>query len=326
VTTGGALHLLLAAALAAPPAVVDPSACAADDLRCTGQAYVAAARASKSGTQRAQNLYVAHRAFLGLFDRSQDSRDLCRAHELIRQARKVPENRLGERIADSERETQSRMRSSGVECNRNKQSRTRPPVVAAVGPAAEPSPVLEALEPSRALKQPRALESSRALEPSAAIQLFPVPSADPARTVRAPQGSAPRVAARSQVEHRTFVAPARPLLIGGGVALGVSLVLGGLTVYFPARAAASRRTCVKEMCDSTTADEVELEKYAAYAAGGQEYNKNIQLGVITGVAGGAALITAVVLLTMGSRRRAQGVALGPMTRPGAGGLVLSGRF
>jgi hypothetical protein len=164
VTTGGALHLLLAAALAAPPAVVDPSACAADDLRCTGQAYVAAARASKSGTQRAQNLYVAHRAFLGLFDRSQDSRDLCRAHELIRQARKVPENRLGERIADSERETQSRMRSSGVECNRNKQSRTRPPVVAAVGPAAEPSPVLEALESSRALKQPRALESSRALE------------------------------------------------------------------------------------------------------------------------------------------------------------------
>ena len=319
-SAGGTLHLLLAAALAAPPAVVDPSACAADDLRCTGQAYVAAARASKSGTQRAQNLYVAHRAFLGLFDRSQDSRDLCRAHELIRQARKVPENRLGERLADSERETQSRMRSSGVECNRNKQARTRPPVVAALGSTAESSPVLEAPE------APRPAESS------AAILLSPVPGADRARTGFTPRDSAPRLAARSQVEHGSFVPAAaaartyRPLLIGGGFALGVSLVLGGLAVYFPAKAAASRRTCVKEMCASRTPDEAELEKYAEFAAGGQEYNKNIQLGVITGVAGGAALITAVVLLTMGSRRRAQGVALGPMIRPGAGGLVFTGRF
>jgi len=362
--SGGALHLLLVAALATPPVAPDPALCAADDFLCTGKAYVAAARISKSSKERAQYLYTAHRAFLRLYDRSQDGRDLCQAHELIRQARKVPANRLGERLADSERETQSRLRSSGVECSRERSARARPPVVAALPPGPEqpsgsaqskpgqssgsaqsPGSAQSAPGQSSGSAQTAPGQSARSEQsapgqspgstPSTAAQTpvlvaherSAVPAANPGGPPGQPIGAAtrPEVKQQDAALAKPAARSARPFLIGGGVALGASLALGALAIYFPVRATAARRTCLKEMCEVSEPYEFET-KYPPYKAGGDAYERDIQLGVITGVAGGAALVTAIVLLTVGARRKARGLAVGPMIRQGAGGVLFTGRF
>ncbi len=340
-TTGGALHLLLATALAMPPASTEgpdsspsdqgsadqgstdkspadtsPTACAANDLLCVGTAFVASANIATSGKQRAQYLYGAHRAFLRQFDRTQDSQYLCQAQDLLRQARKIPANQLGQRLADSERETQSRLHSSGVECSPGRSKRTRRSSAAAA--TTEPAP-----------------QSTPPTDPAPVPTAAPTPPVDqtllqPSRT---PRVSRPRLAARPQVQHRgpvlskSAARPAKPYLIGGGVALVTSLVLGGLTVYFPVRAAAARRACVAELC-SNWVDESkdELTSYSEYAAGGRAYDRDIGLGVVLGIAAGGTLATAIALLTIGARRRSDRLAAGPLLGPGAGGLQFTGRF
>lgn len=316
----GALHLLLMVAIAAPPRAPDPSACPPDDLRCMGSEYAASARLARSGEERAQSLYSAHRAFLRLYDRSQDSGDLCRAHELIRQARKGPTGELGERLAASERETLSRLRSGGIDCGAGRSKRRpRPPVATTAQPPAE---------------APAAKQS--ASSSSAESELVPVPAATgaprPASTrsgaaLTAPRTSPP-LAADPEVERRgpVFPAsapkPATPLLIGGGVALGMSLVLGGLSVYYGTTGLGTRRRCIDEPC-TTVNDAVDAINYQNEREAYEQYTARAYM---TGIAGGAALATAVTLLAVGARRRARNLALGPMLRPNAGGLLFTGRF
>lgn len=318
----GALHLVVAVALAASPVAPDPSACPADDLRCMGTAYVASARLAKSGEERAQYLYSAHRAFLRLFDRSQEGSDLCQAHELIRQARRGPTGELGERLAASERETLSRLRSSGIECGAGRSKRKpRPLTAATTTPPGSPT------DPANA---PVASDASESPE------LAPVPTATAARRpasprpepgLTAPVTSRP-LAAGPQVEHRGRVPlesaprPAKPLLIGGGVALGVSLVLGGLTVYYGTTGLAIRRRCIDEPCTSIES----FDDYTRYSSERNDYEKYTSRAYLAGIAGGAALVTAVALLTVGARRRGKNLALGPMLRPNAGGVLFTGRF
>lgn len=305
--TALALNLLLSLALATPPVAPDPASCAADDLRCAGQASAAAASSASSSEQRALYLYSAHRAFLRLYEESQDAGDLCRAHDYIRQAFKVPAPALGSRLADSERETQARLRSGGVECGRSRASRR--PRAAEVADGAGAGAGSEA-------------ELDAAPEPllAGASAAAPAGQAGPER--RHADASAPR--ARAQPVDQGPARPIRPLLIGGGVALGVSLLLGGMTIYFPTRALTSRRNCLDSRCNTDTG---EVGKYERYRAGGREYDRNLKLGVLSGVAGGAALVTAIVLLSMGARRsKPKGLAVAPMIDGGAGGVLLSGSF
>jgi hypothetical protein len=313
-----ALHLLLVAALAAPPVTADPSACAEDDLRCNGTVYVESARNAKSGEERAQYLYSAHRALLLHFDHSQDSADLCQAHELIRQARKGATGELAERIAASEQETQSRLRSSGVDCGTGR------------GNGRGTGRVRRKDRPVAALvttPEPPARESS---------ELVPVPTATTTGPSKPPQPepvrsaplAPPPLAADRFVEHRgpVFPQPApgpfKPLLIGGGVALAAGLALGGLSVYYATTGIATRQRCLDEPCSVLHGTD-DLIKYDSKKL---SYGQYIDRAWITGAAGAAVLVTAVVLLAVGGRRRAKNLALGPMLRPNAGGVLITGRF
>ena len=313
--TSGALHLFLAAALAPPPGAtdLDPSTCAASDFRCLGTAYVASARAATSGKQRAQYLYSAHRAYLHQFDRSQDSRDLCRAHELIRQARKLPANQLGQRLVDSERETLTRLRGSAVECSPGRGKRIRRPPVTTT-PTTESAP------------QPLAAHTTEE-----GVELVPVPtttrtgSSDRPKPqfARTSPPSSPPLAAGTQVEHRApmfapTARPAKPLLIGGGVALGMSLVFGGVATYLYRRGL--------EVLDRGIEVENEHVNYPEYSSLRRDYDHLNQWAYVAAFSGGAALVTGVVLLTVGARRRSKRLAIGPMIRPGAGGMLVTGRF
>lgn len=316
----GALHLLLMVAIAAPPTVPDPSACAPDDLRCMGNEYAASARLARSGEERAQSLYSAHRAFLRLYDRDQDSGDLCRAHELIRQARKGPAGELGERLAASERETQSRLRGSGIDCGAGRSKRRTRPSVATT--AAQPPAEVPAEQPTAS-----SFGESELAPVPAATGAARRASARPGSLLTAPRTS-PSLAADPEVEPRgpvfpvSAARPATPLLIGGGVALGMSLVLGGLSIYYGTTGLGTRRRCIDDPC-TTINDAVDSLNYKNER---EAYEQDTARAYVTGFAGGAALATAVTLLAVGARRRAKNLALGPMLRPNAGGVLFTGRF
>lgn len=329
--TGGALHLLLAVALATPPgsADLDPSACAASDFRCLGTAYVASARAATSGKQRAQYLYSAHRAFLHQFDRSQDSRYLCQAHELIRQARKVPANHLGQRLEDSERETLSRLRSGGVECSPGRARRPRSSRAAATAPTTTSTTTSttppSAGEPESTPQPPVARTEDRA-DPT------PVPTATltgssdrpQPQPVRTSSPSSGQLADRTQVEHgapvfATKARPAKSLMIGGGVAVGMSLVLGGVATYL--------YTQGLEILDRAIVVENEHRDFPQFSSLRRDYDHLNQWAYVAAFSGGAALVTGITLLAVGARRRSKALAIGPMIRPGGGGgLLVTGRF
>ncbi len=332
--SGPALHLLLVTALAAPTAP-DPSACAADDFQCLGTAYVAAARLAETGEARALSLYSAHRAFLRLFDRSQDSRDLCQAHELIRQARRVPTRQLGPRLAESERETLSRLRSSGVECGTGRARRNRRPIVVASSTGPNTS-TPNTSTPNTSTPGAAASDEIFPAVSRETPELAPVPTANPGRRsqqtrpepVLPTPESRSQLADRPQVEHRAPVfsasalRPYKPLLIGGGVALGVSLVFGGLSIYYGTTGLGVRSRCIAEPCSETDT----FQEDAKYKAERNAYERYTERAWVAGFAGGAALVTAVALLTVGAKRRSNNLALGPMLRPNAGGVVFTGSF
>ena len=144
ITHAPALHLIVAAITAAAP--VDPSTCGASDLRCTGQANLDAARLATSTQQKAKHLYRAHRAFLALADSGpapQRVQDLCRAQQLLRQARKLAATSNLARIAASEVETAAKFKATGIECRSRKRGDPSDPRVAAMAdPAIDPPPLL----------------------------------------------------------------------------------------------------------------------------------------------------------------------------------------
>ena len=310
--SGPALHLLLATALAAPTAPA-PSACASDDYQCLGTAYVAAARLAESSEGRALSLYSAHRAFLRLFDRSQDGRDLCQALELIRQARKVPTRQFGQRLAESERETLSRLRSSGVECGAGQVRRNRRAIAVATNTSAPNTRTPAAAASDEMLPVTRRDVSIATPRP---------PQTRPEPEARSQPADRPRVEDRAPVVPEPAPRPSTPLLIGGSAALGVSLVFGGLSIYYGTTGLGIRSRCIAEPCtDINTAQDK-----AKYTAERTAYYRHTERAWVAGFAGGAALVAAVALLTVGARRRPNHLALGPMLRPNTGGVVFTGSF
>lgn len=139
-----ALHLLVALSLAAP--AVDPSTCAAEDLRCSAPAFAAAARRAVSDVERVEYLYFATRAYLALAEKSSvasaSSRDLCKAKQLIDQAVKLPATELRGRVVESRRVTLSRLTAQQVQCKRPKEGKKHDAPIVALADAEPPTELL----------------------------------------------------------------------------------------------------------------------------------------------------------------------------------------
>ncbi len=325
-----ALHLLVAVAITtSPPA--DPSACAADDLPCSAPAFAAAARRATSDAQRVQYLYFAHRAYLALSDRPRKgrvaSRDLCQAHRLLEQALALPETPLRGRIVDSERETLARLSTKKVQCKAPKSGNKDRPIVAAAAPPAE-------LRSDAATDEPSTIAAGIAAKPQtdnapdvvvAASRLADL-DAEPLTTVHPePDADLMPVAAR-HVNTGRPTSPPRPgrgLVIAGGVTLGVGVALTTAAGFMGRRMVDTRRELVAlgntvdgyATTDQNTQDDALRGDYRA------TQTRTLALTL----AGGATILVAVILSSIGGRRMARAASRTALV-PAPGGLVFHARF
>jgi hypothetical protein len=322
-----ALHLLAALAIAtSPPA--DPSTCAADDLPCSATAFAAAARRATSDAQRVQYLYFAHRAYLALSDKPRKgrvaSRDLCQAHRLLEQALALPETPLRGRIVDSERETLARLSTKKVQCKAPKSGNKDRPLVAAAAPPVE-------LRSDAATDEPSTIAAGIAAEPQtddvavAAPRLADLDGWPPTTVQPEPDADLMPVAARHVTMERPPSAPrpGRGLVIAGGATLGVGVALTAAAGYMGTRLSQKRQEVftLHDMLDGyPTADQAATGKALT-----REHDAMRSQTVALAMAGGATLVIAVVLVSVGARRLARAASRTALI-PAPGGLVFHARF
>ena len=323
-----ALHLLAALAITtSSPA--DPSTCAADDLQCSATAFAAAARRATSDAQRVQYLYFAHRAYLALSDKPRKgrvaSRDLCQAHRLLKQALALPETPLRGRIVTSERETLARLTTKKVQCKAPKSGIKDRPLVAAAAPPVE-------LRSDAATDEPSTIAAGIAAQPQtdddivvAASKLPDLDSWQPTTIQPEPDADLMPVAARHVKTERPASAPShgRGLVLAGGVTLGVGVALTTAAGFMGRRMVDTRREIVAlgnsvdgyATTDQNTQDDDLRGDYRA------TQTRTLALAL----AGGATVLVAVILTSIGGRRMARAASRTALV-PAPGGLVFHTRF
>ncbi|MBL8975950.1 MAG: hypothetical protein JNK56_35430 [Myxococcales bacterium] len=320
-----ALHLLAALAIAtSSPA--DPSTCAADDLQCSAPAFAAAARRATSDAQRVQYLYFAHRAYLALSDKPRKgrvaSRDLCQAHRLLGQALALPATPLRDRIVASERETLARLTTKKVQCKAPKSGTKDRPLVAAAAPPAELRSDAATDEPSTI---PAGIASELQTDDAVAAQLPDLDSWQPTPVHPEPDADLMPVAARHVNTERPASAPrpGRGLLIAGGVTLGVGVAITTAAGFMGRRMIDTRGELVAlgntvegyATTDQNTQDDALRDDYRATRT------RTLALAL----AGGATVLVAVILTSIGGRRMARAASRTALV-PAPGGLVFHARF
>ena len=323
-----ALHLLAALAIAtSPPA--DPSTCAADDLQCSAPAFAAAARRATSDAQRVQYLYFAHRAYLALSDKPRKgrvaSRDLCQAHRLLEQALALPETPLHGRIVASERETLARLTTKKVQCKAPKPGTKERPLVAAAPPPGE-------LRSDAAQNEPSTIPAGIAAEPQmdddivvAGSKLPDLDGWPPTTVYPQPDTDLMPVSARRVKTERPASAPrpGRGLVIAGGVTLGVGVAFTTAAGFMGRRMVNTRREIVAlgnsvdgyATTDQNTQDDALRGDYRA------TQTRTLALAL----AGGATVLVAVILTSIGGRKMARAASRTALV-PAPGGLVFHARF
>ncbi len=310
------LHLLITSMIAASP--VDPASCSASDLRCTGQANLDAARRATSSPQKAKHLYRAHRAFLALADSGpepQRVKDLCRAQQLLKQARKLPAPEVHARLVASEAETQEKFKATGIECQPHRRSKpSNPPLVAATTVPAEAPPPLLPLTPSPA--------SNPALDTASPTTTTSIATSPPA----AGHDELLPVVARParHLDHQPRRAhTGRGLLIGGGVTLSVGLALAGAAGYMGGRLVGAWRE--SRDLHEAAGPLGSVDESARDAMLASDYQRLRAPTLAVALIGGSTLVVGAVLVGVGARRLAR-VTSRAAILPMPGGLVFRARF
>ena len=336
ITVTPALHLLVALAMAAPTST--PSACAADDLHCSAPAFAAKAQRAESDEERVEYLYFATRAYLALADQPPKghvlSRDLCQAKLLIEQALALPATELRKRVVESRRETLARLTEQKVQCKRSKPAKPRElPTVALAGDAttdnAEPPAKLLASAGSNPTPSPTIIvEDSQTTTPPVAEAVAEGPTQRPVLTTPAspiepmttPTDRTPSESLASR-ELQPSRQPGRRLLIFGGVSLTAGLALTSVAAYTGAQALDARRTGHESMQLAATSDNLARNMRLE-----EEYRRLGPIAVATGVAGGAAVVAAIVMLCVGARRKARAADSEPILMPVRTGVLFTLKF
>lgn len=307
-----ALHLLMAASITTS-APIDPSSCAASDLRCTGRANTEAAQLATSTEQKVRHLYRAHRAYLALADEgSQQVQDLCRARELIKQARDLPATAIHARVVASEAATEAKFKAAGITCPQRRDGRLKPAraAMATTTSPAEPPPLLP-------IVPKQAMASGDVETPTPGTSPDPrsvTPSSSPATRLPDPVPT-PASSTRREWSPRAF-AGLGTMVLGAGLVAGMAGSLRG-------RRAAN--DVILDVDRQVEADNRELtaDEATKVDQANLRWQRLSVVAVVAGTVGAAALLTGAVLMATGLRRR---VNVSPWGGPTSAGLLLSGRF
>lgn len=329
--------VLLFEAATAPAATEE---CPIADNRCNAKLYERRAMTAANANHRALYLFTASKSYQILFDKSGDVRDLCAARRVLDASLAVPGQSQGMRTQSQTmrdtliaREQQEHARCrSGTKPRGAKpadpplvarrpaaESPTSPPASLMPGPATQTLPTIVASsdgETTAVPPSPRPTEL-RLLVDADASSLPTTPQPQDAGLMPVPSGrehpgrsaSAPR--------------PGRGLVIAGGVTLGVGVAL---TAAAGAMGHRMRNTQQALITLSNSVDGYATpDQDSRDTALRRDFQAMMPATIALALSGGATVIVAVILTSVGGRRMARAasrVALIPAPR----GLVFHARF
>ncbi len=320
----------LAALLAvqgATPAAHAPRKCEPADNRCKAELFVQRATAAASPKDRALHLHAAHRSYLALFDETGDTRHLCAARRTFEQSVAVegqPEKQRASFTALlvdlTSREQKKLVRCEGAAKRSARRESAR--IAATTTQPASPS-AGTSIPRSPKAGLPNAMAGvDLLLEPGVSTHEPPAPALLPVRARPMPPHTSPR-SQPMPISGTVDIPPGRPLLLAGGVTLGVGLGLTAAAGFLGGRLAHTRR-----------AAESLLDEVDGYATDSQlamndalvrDYRRLGPPTLTLAIAGGTSIIVAAVLLGVGSRRAAR-AASRTAVLPVPGGLAFHARF
>lgn len=319
-------HAVLLSIQAATPAVHAPRKCEPADNRCKAELFMQRATTAASPKDRALHLHAAHRSYLALFDQTGDTRHLCAARRTFEQSVAVegqPEKQRASFTALlgdlTSREQKKHVRCEGAT---KRPTRREAPRVAEAAPPSKP-PVVTSIPPSPKAAMPDAPAGvDLLLEPSESTRESPTSALLPVRAKPTPLHASP--GPQPMRSPRIVDAPpGRPLLLAGGVTLGVGLGLTAAAGFLGGRLVHTRRAAesLLDEIDGFATD----SQLAMNDALVQDYRRLGPPTVALAIAGGTSVVVAAVLLGVGSRRAAR-AASRTAVLPVPGGLAFHARF
>ena len=327
--TACTLAVLLTFEAASAPAAKKEE-CELTDDRCKAALYERRSMTVANANHRAQYLFNAHNLYLRLFDKTGDARDLCAARRAIEASLAVDHQPATLRSESQALRTKllARAKQQGARCA----SKTKRPVVPTEAPlvarAAEhvtaDAPLLaRATEPTGPTSVTMGTSPEAPTTPTAAATELLLVDADPAP--RRDDGLMP-VEPRQAPSARprpSVPRPGRGLVIAGGVTLGVGVALTAVAGLMGHRTIETRREA------NTLHDTHGLYPPPSIAAQGdalvRDFNVMKSQTVALALLGGATIVVAAVLATLGGRRMARATRRTALV-PGPGGLLFHGRF
>lgn len=329
-----ALAALLASQGPASAATTGGASCDVTDNRCKAERFERQAAQASSPKQRALYLHAAYRSYMGLYKETADARDLCEARRTFDQSLAVEGLSADQRASFEEgrAELEARERKANARCRRAARPQARAASSKSVeGTAPKTSPrstapaVVEPDTQATGRDEPTVGKDQAAAGRDEGADLLPVSAAPrssrPPPLERAVQPRDP--SPPSPPPAPAPLRPGRPLLIAGGVTLGLGLSLVGLAGYAGHRARVAHREGVElheevqgPPDDEARATDVALER---------EYRRMGTMALGTAIAGGVAVLVGTALVAVGGRRVAR---FGSSTAfvPVFGGLAFHARF
>lgn len=300
--------------------------CPLTDNRCKAGLYERRAKTAPNPAQRALYLFGAYRSYLLLFEKTANLVDLCAARRALDASLAVNGQPPGQReVSRTMRaELVTRQREADADCRsvagRSRVKKANAPLI-----ASRPAPT----PPSEPVPAPSDREPPVATPESAQTKLEPTP---PARTALLADPDAARpttdlmpVSARRVNTERpaTSPRPGRGLVLAGGVTLGIGVALTAAAGFMGRRMADTRREVLTlhDILDGYATE----DQAAAGDALTRDHNALRSQTVALAMAGGATLVIAVVLASVGGRRMARAASRTALV-PAPGGLAFHARF
>lgn len=305
--------------------------CPLTDNRCKAGLYERRAKTAPNPAQRALYLFGAYRSYLLLFEKTANLVDLCAARRALDASLAVSGQPPGQReVSRTMRaELVTRQREADADCRsvagRSPIKKTNAPLIAsrpAPTPPPEPAPAPSDHEPPVT-----AAESAQTTTttPPARTALLADPDSGPPTVHPEPAPDLMPVSARRVNTERLATAPrpGRGLVLAGGVTLGVGVALTAAAGFMGRRTADTRREVLTlhDMLDGYATE----DQAAAGDALTRDHNALRSQTVALAMAGGATLVIAVVLASVGGRRMARAASRTALV-PAPGGLAFHARF
>ena len=316
---------------AAAPATEE---CPVADNRCQAKLYERRAGTAANAHHRALYLFNASKSYLFLFDKTGDARDLCAARRGVDASLRVRGQPPALRAqSETLRDTLvARAQQAHAQCGgETRRKRADAPLVTR-RPAAASEPPADLMPRPEATQEPPTPEAgSNAVTTSATTATPPIElrlaDMDPpslAKTRPLDATLMPVPSSRMPTERPANTPrPGRGLVLAGGVSLGVGVVLTATAGVMGRRMLDTRRQLFA--LDNTIDGYATPDQKAVDGALRRDFQAMKPAMLALAFAGGASVLVAVLLTSVGGRRMARAASRTALI-PAPGGLVFHARF